>query len=164
MIDHGTRLISLVVLCLSMSSSQLFAQTDQPSIENGAKVTLELTIRIPTEHLMIPSHRSEYTHGANELIPSLEQALAGMHAGEGKRVELAADQAFGQYDAQKKMTVARAQLPSTASTSDIMTTSEGQPFTVVTLTPESAVIDFNHPLAGKAIVLDVRVIQVKPKA
>ncbi len=145
-------------------SNPVQAQVSQPSIEDGSKVTLEMTISVPNDHLMIPPHTSEYTHGAKELIPGLEQALAGMHAGEKKRVELDADHAFGQYDASKKKTVPRTQLPHNITAGEIFTTPEGRPFTVVSLADDSAVIDFNHPLAGKQLVLDVRVLTVKPKA
>lgn len=137
--------------------------TGSPSIEEGAKVTLQMTISVPNDHLIIPPHTSEYTHGAKQLIPGLEQALVGLHAGEKKHVELDADHAFGQYDASKKSTIPRAQLPQTITAGEITTTPEGRPFTVVSLAEDSAVIDFNHPLAGKQIVLDVVVLKVKPR-
>lgn len=140
------------------------AQTTQPSIEEGSKVTLQLVITVPNDQLTIPPHTSEYTHGAKQLIPGLEQALVGMHAGEKKRVELDADHAFGQYDDSKKTTVPRTQLPQAITAGEISTTPEGRPFTVVSLADDSAVIDFNHPLAGKQIVLDVVVLKVKPRA
>jgi FKBP-type peptidyl-prolyl cis-trans isomerase 2 len=147
-----------------MVSGPIQAQTSSPPIEEGAKVTLEMTISVPNDHLIIPPHTSEYTHGAKELIPGLEQALVGLHVGEKKRVELDADHAFGQYDASKKTTSPRAQLPQTLTAGEITTTPEGRPFTVVSLADDSAVIDFNHPLAGKQIVLDVVVLKVKPRA
>jgi FKBP-type peptidyl-prolyl cis-trans isomerase 2 len=147
-----------------MVSGPIQAQTSSPPIEEGAKVTLEMTISVPNDHLIIPPHTSEYTHGAKELIPGLEQALVGLHVGEKKRVELDADHAFGQYDASKKTTIPRAQLPQTITAGEITTTPEGRPFTVVSLANDSAVIDFNHPLAGKQIVLDVVVLKVKPRA
>jgi FKBP-type peptidyl-prolyl cis-trans isomerase 2 len=123
-----------------------------------------MTISLPDEHFVIPPHMSEYIHGAKQLIPGLEQALVGLHAGDKKRVELDADHAFGPYDASKKTTIPRTQLPQTITTGEIATTPEGRPFTVVSLADDSAVIDFNHPLAGKQIVLDVVVLNVKPKA
>ena len=144
-------------------SSPVQAKTGPPSIEEGAKVTLQMTISVPNDHLIIPPHTSEYTHGAKQLIPGLEQALVGLHAGEKKHVELDADHAFGQYDASKKSTIPRAQLPQTITAGEITTTPEGRPFTVVSLAEDSAVIDFNHPLAGKQIVLDVVVLKVKPR-
>ena len=147
-----------------MLSGPVQSQTSSPPIEEGAKVTLEMTITVPNDHLVIPPHTSEYMHGAKQLIPGLEQALVGLHVGEKKRVELDADHAFGQYDATKKTTIPRAQLPQTITAGEITTTPEGRPFTVLSLADDSAVIDFNHPLAGKQIVLDVVVLKVKPRA
>ncbi|MBI4001619.1 MAG: FKBP-type peptidyl-prolyl cis-trans isomerase [Nitrospira defluvii] len=156
----------LTVACAAsiILSGSIHAQTNQPFIEDGSKVTLQLVISVPHDQLTIPPHTSEYTHGAKQLIPGLEQALAGMHAGEKKRVELDADHAFGQYDATKKATVPRTHLPQTITAGEISTTPEGRPFTVVSLADDSAVIDFNHPLAGKHIILDVVVLTVRPKA
>ena len=158
-------LAGLLILCaIVLLSRPLHAQTGSPTIEDGSKVTLQMTITLPNDHVMIPPHTSEYTHGAKQLLPGLEQALVGLHSGDTKRVELDADHAFGQYDAGKKMTVPRAQLPQTIARGDMATTAEGRPFTVVSLSDESAVVDFNHPLAGKHIVLDIVVLNVKPRA
>lgn len=140
------------------------AETAAAPITDGSKVTIEMTISVPEEHVMIPNHKSEYIHGSRQLIPGLENALTGMHAGEKKRVELDAAHAFGPYDAQKKTSVPRTQLPEKIRVGDITMTPEGKPFTVVALSDGAAVIDFNHPLAGKQIVLDVRVLDVKPKS
>lgn len=156
--------MSVTLLACILLSGPLHAQTNAPSIEEGAKVTLQMTISVPNDHLVIPPHTSEYTHGAKQLIPGLEQALVGLHAGEKKRVELDPDHAFGQYDASKKTIIPRAQLPQTITAGEITTTPEGRPFTVLSLADDSAVIDFNHPLAGKQIVLDVVVLRVKPRA
>ena len=155
----GLIFLSVMVLL----TRPLQAQTGTPSIEEGSTVTLQMTITLPNDHVMIPPHTSEYTHGAKQLLPGLEQALAGLHSGDTRRVELDADHAFGQYDAGKKMTVPRAQLPQTIARGDMATTAEGRPFTVVSLSDDSAVVDFNHPLAGKDIVLDVVVLNVKPR-
>lgn len=151
-------------LGINWAPSPLQAQAASEPITEGANVTLEMTITVPDEHLVIPNHKSQYTHGSRQLIPGLEEALAGMRAGEKKHVELDASRAFGPYDAAKKVSVERTQLPEKVKVGDITTTSEGQPFTVVALSDNQAVIDFNHPLAGKNIVLDVTVLNVKPKA
>jgi FKBP-type peptidyl-prolyl cis-trans isomerase 2 len=144
-------------------STSLKAQTASEPITEGSNVTLEMTITVPAERLVIPNHKSQYTHGSQQLIPGLEEALAGMRAGERKHVELDASRAFGPYDAAKKVSVQRTQLPEKIKVGDITTTSEGQPFTVVALSDNQAIIDFNHPLAGKNIVLDVHVLNVRPK-
>lgn len=150
--------------CIAMAVPLKAETSTPPIITEGAKVTIEMTISVPEERVMIPNHKSEYVHGAQQLIPGLENALTGMHAGEKKRVELDAAHAFGPYNADKKTSVPRNQLPDKIRVGDITTTTEGKPFTVVELSEGTAVIDFNHPLAGKQIVLDVRVLDVKPKS
>ncbi|MCW5797535.1 MAG: Peptidyl-prolyl cis-trans isomerase [Nitrospira sp.] len=154
----------MILFAIALLSRPAHAQTGPPTIEEGSKVTLQMTITLPNDHLVIPPHTSEYTHGTKQLIPGLEQALTGLRPGDSRRIELDADHAFGQYDAGKKMTVPRAQLPQTIARGDMATTAEGRPFTVVSLSDESAVVDFNHPLAGKHIVLDIVVLNVKPRA
>ena len=156
--------VSAALLISPALGGALNAQTASDPITDGSDVTLEMTITVPDEHLVIPNHKSQYTHGSRQLIPGLEDALAGMRAGEKKHVELDASRAFGPYDAGKKVSVERKQLPEKIQVGDITTTAEGQPFTVVALSDGQAVIDFNHPLAGKHIVLDVHVLSVKPKA
>lgn len=151
------------VFAIALAPSPLQAQAASEPIADGSNVTLEMTITVPEEHLVIPNHKSQYTHGSRQLIPGLEEALAGMRAGEKKHLELDASRAFGPYDTAKKVSVERAQLPEKIKVGDITTTAEGQPFTVVALSDNQAVIDFNHPLAGKNIVLDVHVLNVKPK-
>ena len=76
---YMSAILSTIVL-----SAPVQAQMSQPPIEEGSKVTLEMTISVPDDHLIIPPHTSEYTHGAKQLIPGLEQALVGLHAGEKK--------------------------------------------------------------------------------
>lgn len=140
------------------------AQADSERITKGANVTIEMTITVPEERVVIPNYKSQYTHGSREIIPGLEDALAGMKAGDKKHVELEADQAFGAYDASKKVSVERKELPEKIQVGDITTTTDGQAFTVLALSDKEAVIDFNHPLAGKHIVLDVRILDVKRKS
>ena len=118
--------------CIAMAVP-LRAETSTAPITNGAKVIIEMTISVPEEHVMIPNQKSEYIHGARQLIRGLENALTGMHAGEKKRVELDADHAFGPYDARKKTSVPRGQLPEKIRVGDITRTTEGKPFTVVAL-------------------------------
>jgi FKBP-type peptidyl-prolyl cis-trans isomerase 2 len=43
-----------------------------------------------------------------------------------------------------------------------LTTSEGVPFVVVDLSGSEAEVDFNHPLAGKHVIIDVKILDVQP--
>ncbi|MES4784807.1 MAG: hypothetical protein C4294_02135 [Nitrospiraceae bacterium] len=113
------------------------------------------------EQEVIPNNVSEYVHGKDQVLPKLKAALTGMKTGERKRIDLQPDEAFGPYDEQKMMRVRRDESPPTARTGSVYQTPHGEPFTVVALSESTAVIDFNHPLAGKHLVLDVEVLRVE---
>jgi FKBP-type peptidyl-prolyl cis-trans isomerase 2 len=52
-------------------------------------------------------------------------------------------------------------LPTGAKTGTVLQNREGQPFTVVEISDNAAVVDYNHPLAGKRLVFDVKVLKVE---
>jgi FKBP-type peptidyl-prolyl cis-trans isomerase 2 len=130
-------------------------------VTEGAKVTIAFTIAIPDTHETITREVSEYVAGDDQVIPALQKELMGMKAGERKRVELQPEEAFGPYDEQKKIKLPRGILPSTARVGVVYQTPQGETFTVVGLSDDTAVADFNHPLAGKHVILDVEVLQVE---
>lgn len=133
---------------------------DQAAVNEGSKVTIAFTITVPETREVIPHNVSEYAPGQHQLIPALEGALMGMKQGEHKRVDLQPEEAFGPYDEQKLVGIRREMLPPTVRKGMIYETSEGR-FTVVALTQEAAVIDFNHPLAGKHVVFDIEILRVE---
>lgn len=135
----------------------------EPKIANGASVVIKMTIQIPEDHMMIPEQLSEYTHGHQELFPALEQALEGKQVGDQAHLDLKPDQAFGPYDPAKRFTVSRNEVPPNAKIGNVGKTPEGHLYTIVDLTEEGAILDFNHPLAGKRIVLNVTVVKVNPE-
>lgn len=137
---------------------------DQAAVVDGANVTIAFTLMVPETHQRIPDNVSEYTAGEDEIIPALEDALMGMKPGEHKRVELPPEEAFGPYDEQKIMEIRRDMLPPTARTGSIYQVFDGQPITVVALAGDTAVVDLNHPLAGKHLVIDVEVLGVEQLA
>ncbi|GKS59270.1 hypothetical protein YTPLAS18_27970 [Nitrospira sp.] len=135
----------------------------EPTIANGASVVIKMTIQIPEDHMMIPEQLSEYTHGHQELFPALEEALEGKRVGDKAQLDLNAEQAFGPYDPAKRFTISRSELPSDAKIGDVGETPEGHLYTIVDLADAAAILDFNHPLAGKRIVLNVTVVKVDPE-
>ena len=134
---------------------------DHALVTEGAKVTIAFTIAVPDTRETITREVSEYVAGDDQVIPALQKELMGMKAGERKRVELQPEEAFGPYDEQKKIRLPRGILPSAARVGVVYQTPQGETFTVVGLSEDTAVADFNHPLAGKHVILDVEVLQVE---
>jgi FKBP-type peptidyl-prolyl cis-trans isomerase 2 len=95
------------------------------------------------------------------MLPNLEKALTGMKKGDEKRVDLSSDDAFGPYDETKKGVISAESLPPDTKPGTILTTEEGVPFVVTELSGPVASVDFNHPLAGKHLIIDVKILNVE---
>jgi FKBP-type peptidyl-prolyl cis-trans isomerase 2 len=134
---------------------------NEPIIQDGAVVLMEFTITVPESRLVIPKNVSQFTPGHHEMLPNLEKALTGMKKGDEKRVDLSSDDAFGPYDETKKGVISAESLPPDTKPGTILTTEEGVPFVVTELSGPVASVDFNHPLAGKHLIIDVKILNVE---
>lgn len=130
-------------------------------IEPGTVVLMEYTITIPEFELTMPPNFIQFVSGQHELLPTLERALTGMKYGEGTRVELGSDEAFGSYDESKKIEISKDRLPEDIEPGMVLAAEDGSTCVVVDLGEDMAQIDFNHPLAGKHVVIDVRILEVE---
>jgi FKBP-type peptidyl-prolyl cis-trans isomerase SlyD len=136
-------------------------------IENGAKITLEYTLKVDGRVRDTSKGRSPlvYVQGARNIIPGLEKAVAEMVVGQKKEVSIPPREGYGEVDPNAELT-----LPKTAFQSldgldkgvQVQGEREGKPFqaTVKQINPESVVLDMNHPLAGKALDFEVELLEV----
>ena len=150
----------MVPTLMSGSSVQKNAGGNPP-VTDGAIVYMEYTITIPESDLTIPNNLGLFEQGHHDLFPNVEKALTGMKKGEEKHIDLSSDEAFGPYDASKRVEVSKDLLPADVQPGMAFVTEEGIPFVVVDLVGPMAELDFNHPLAGRHVVIDVRILNVE---
>jgi FKBP-type peptidyl-prolyl cis-trans isomerase SlpA len=104
--------------------------------------------------------------GAGELMPALETRLLGMAAGTRQMLEYAAGEAFGAYNETLVERVDRRHIPPelelAADTVYSFPAPDGSsyPGLVRELTSDYALVDFNHPLAGRAVSVEVEIIGI----
>jgi FKBP-type peptidyl-prolyl cis-trans isomerase SlpA len=104
--------------------------------------------------------------GSGELAPTLETWLVDLPVGEHHVFLLESQQAFGAHDPALVRRIARQELPDNAPLEVHgmieFSTPDGSKYAgfVRELDASSALIDFNHPLAGKAIRFEALVIGV----
>lgn len=104
--------------------------------------------------------------GSGELAPVLEKCIIDLPVGERTVFLLEPEQAFGPHNPQLMQRFARSELPNAGELREMalieFKAPNGATYTglVRELTAEDALIDFNHPLAGKAIRFEVDVIGV----
>lgn len=114
----------------------------------------------------------EFLLGGDDLLAKIEQALQGHEAGDKLELHLEPEDAFGDYDEnlvfleprkvfpaelEEGMTFDGAALPKGASGA----APHDHIYTVTEIYPEHVVLDGNHPLAGIAIRLAVKVEAVR---
>ena len=114
----------------------------------------------------------EFLLGGQDLLAKIEEHLQGHEAGEELAFQLEPEQAFGDYDEnlvfleqrvlfpaelEEGMTFDGASLP-IGSSAD---TPKDKIYTVTEIYPEHVVLDGNHPLAGIALRLNLKVESVR---
>ena len=111
-----------------------------------------------------------YLHGAGNIIPGLEKALAGKTKGDELTVTLPPLEAYGprREDLLERVSMKRliAQDGGKKLRADMrvqMMTDDGpRPVTVIKTGRHSADVDTNHPLAGKTLHFDIKIVDVRP--
>lgn len=108
----------------------------------------------------------EFEVGSGQIIPGLEKALTGMEVGEKKKVDVPADEAYGQPDPSAKQAVPRSEIPENIpldlGTQLQVQTPNGQvmPVTVIDVNEAEVTLDANHPLAGKDLTFDIELVEI----
>lgn len=104
--------------------------------------------------------------GNGELVPTLESCLEGLAVGEHHTFLLEAEQAFGPHSPELVQRLARADLPADGNIEVFsmieFSGPEGMHIAglVRELDAESALIDFNHPLAGRDVRFEVEIVGI----
>lgn len=105
----------------------------------------------------------EFQAGGDEVIPGLSQAVVGMELGESKTVEVEPENAYGPWKPGLDHRVPREMLPEEAELGDPLRAQVGDNTMVVWITElgdDFAVLDANHPLAGRTLIFDIEVVSL----
>ena len=102
--------------------------------------------------------------GAKQVIPGFDTAVVGMEVGQEKKVTILPEEAYGHEQEQLKQTVPREHLPPETQEGSMlmMALPDGQqiPVKVVSLNEKDAVLNLNHPLAGKTLHFDLTLKEI----
>ncbi|MEO0138737.1 MAG: peptidylprolyl isomerase [candidate division WOR-3 bacterium] len=140
-------------------------------IEKDKVVTFHYVLKDKETGEVIDSSRDygepvKVLFGRNLIIEGLERGMMGMKEGETRVIEVKAEDAYGEVDPNLIQKVPREYfgdlelekgMPLRAQTPD------GQfiDMVVVDFDEENVIVDLNHPLAGKDLVFEVEVINVR---
>jgi FKBP-type peptidyl-prolyl cis-trans isomerase 2 len=136
-------------------------EAESVRIVEGSKVTLQYVATVPGSTGIDYGNISEFIQGRHEIFPALEQEVVGMKPGDEKQVELSPAEGFGTHDEGKKMSVPKTLLPPGVKEGDVVQNDLGDFATVAEISDRMAVLDYNHPLAGKPLVVQVKILKVE---
>ncbi len=138
-------------------------------VADGKQVSVEFTLSLDDKTEVQSNKGKEplvYTHGAHQIVPGLEKNLAGTKVGETKHVEVTPEDGYGPVDPQRTQEVEKDKIPEGARKVGSKLTGRGPNgqmmfAEVKEVKDKTVVLDMNHPLAGKKLIFDVKVLKVE---
>ncbi len=134
-------------------------------VETDDKVKVHCTVSLKDGTVFQntrPGKPLEFTVGNEQMPRGLERAVKGMKLNEEKKVTIEAKDAYGKRDEGLVMKFVRADLPEnfvpvTGKTIKIQELGG----TIVNVDEVHVFLDGNHPLAGKDVIFDIRVVGIE---
>ena len=108
----------------------------------------------------------EFAVGSGQIIPGLDIAIPGMSVGDKKSVKVDCQDAYGPIHPEARQAVPRAEIPADIpldlGTQLQVQTPDGHAMTVtvVAVTEIEVTLDANHPLAGKDLTFDIKIVSI----
>lgn len=101
--------------------------------------------------------------GAGQVIPGFENAVIEMKVGESKKIHIEAKDAYGEPNPKLTRKIPREEFPKDMELKKGMMlgmeTQQGPlAASVVEVTDKEVIIDLNHPLSGKALNFEIKVV------
>ena len=157
-----------IMLAFGVARAQPTGQAMSPAIERGSTVQLEYTLKDEAGKVLDSNEGQSpltYTQGKEEIILGLEKALNGMRAGDQKQIAIAPEDGYGAVDPSAQTEVPKTMLPPGPLTvgKELMARGQGGETMLVRIkeiNETTVIIDLNHPLAGKTLHFDVKVVDV----
>lgn len=165
----------LLTIFIFIAGGQVFAASaenpkDDRVVRDGMLVSLDYTVKTPDGKVVETSKGSrplQYIHGKKMMIPGLEKELTGMKIGAEKHVTVRPEEGYGKLNPKAVQEVPKEKVPPNALKIGAVlvgTDKNGSPMpmTVREIKEKTVVMDLNHPLAGKTLVFDVKVVDIQP--
>ena len=144
-------------------------EKERAMVEDGKQVGIEYTLTLDDGTQVDSNVGGQplfYEQGSHQILPALEQALAGLRVGDTKKVALSAEQGYGPVHPEGFQEVDASLIPEDARVAGAMLVADDgagnrRQVRVKEVKGDKVVVDLNHPLAGKALNFAVRIMEVK---
>ena len=160
--------VMLLVIGLVLPAGLVKAQdTTANGPEKKTKFDYTLTVNNEVVETTTGKAPLEYTPGKGQLIPGLEKEMEGMKPGDTKIIVVKPEDGYGnpKADAIREFPLEKfpqGMEPKVGMVFEMQ--DEGgnsYPATIKEIKDKVVVLDFNHPLAGKELTFDVKIVSVE---
>ncbi|MBF5059909.1 putative FKBP-type 16 kDa peptidyl-prolyl cis-trans isomerase [Candidatus Neptunochlamydia vexilliferae] len=143
-------------------------QRGKAMIENGKQVAIEYSV-FADDNTPIDSNVGKdpliFLFGSQQILPALEEALRGLEVGDSKQVTLAPEHAYGDINPHAYKKVDAKLIPEDLRFEGALLVVADEQFGEMLIRVDSlgggqVVLDLNHPLAGKTLNFDVKVLDI----
>jgi FKBP-type peptidyl-prolyl cis-trans isomerase SlyD len=155
------------LLCVVTGSVTSKAQSNE--VTTGKQVSIEYTLKLEDKSVVDSNVGAEpltFIQGSHNIIPGLENSLDGMKIGDNKQVTVKPDDAYGSVNKDAVSEIKKDQIPQDALKVGAVLQGqnpEGQVIIarVVEIKEDTVLLDYNHPLAGKTLHFDIKILDVQ---
>jgi peptidylprolyl isomerase len=138
-------------------------------IKDGSRVKLDYTLTVEGKVVDTSEGKKplEYVQGQGQIISGLEKQVKEMAAGEEKRITIACAEAYGDVDPNAFKEIEKGKFPENLElfVGKVVPVQDGQgrqfTTTIHEIRDENVVLNLNHPLAGKDLQFDVKLVSVE---
>jgi FKBP-type peptidyl-prolyl cis-trans isomerase SlyD len=168
--------VGAMVVFLGIGTPALLkaAQADKGEkvVKDGSVVSLQYTLS-GEDGKTIESNKGKeplkYTHGQHQIVPGLEREIAGMKVGGEKHVKVKPEDGYGPVNPNAFQEVPKQQVPPEGLKVGTLLAAKGPqgqvvPVRIHEIKDKTVVVDLNHPMAGKTLVFDVKVLDIQNAA
>lgn len=142
-------------------------------VKKGDTVVVEYEGKLETGEVFDSSKHGDHSHpitftiGEHQVIPGFEKGVEGMKEKEEKTIKLEPEDAYGERQEQLKQTIPKSAIKMDKEPEAGMILNVQAPngqnvqVPIVATDKETITIDMNHPLAGKKLIFEVKVLEIK---
>ncbi len=140
------------------------------AIENNSVVSIEYDLTEKGASEILDSNKGqaplEFITGKSQIIPGLEEKLMELSKGDEQSIDVAAADAYGDINPEAVDTLPKEQFAGLELAEGMQLYGQGENgetvmVTVKSFNDQSVTIDYNHPLAGKDLTFNVKVLDVR---
>lgn len=137
------------------------------TVANGKVISLEYTVKLENDRVVDTNVGKEpltYTQGANQIIPGVEAAVEGLEVGQAKQAVVPPAAGYGERDPNALHEVSKDKVPDNIAVGTQLSGKDAsgrdvRPI-VSAINEDTVLLDFNHPLAGKTLYFDLKVVNI----